>query len=165
MQHQPNICCSTKKCKAFIFSINAGTSDIHANPVNFVFVWVPVARDKVVKVKEPLPNHLIKQQQEVDSQSKYLKNIRVNCTLRMLRKELIMVLHRRFVYESCLLCSFTGWFLTGLCLYMPMHQGWDVSKFVNIWDLQTKQDCFDSNAVTMVTTSFMTITWLSNLVD
>ena len=29
---------------------------IHANPANFVFVWVPVTRDKVVKVQEPLPN-------------------------------------------------------------------------------------------------------------
>ena len=29
---------------------------IYANPVNFVFVWVPVTRDKVVKVQEPLPN-------------------------------------------------------------------------------------------------------------
>ena len=40
---------------------------MHAKPVNFVFVWVPVIRDKVVKVLEPLPNRLIKQQQEVDS--------------------------------------------------------------------------------------------------
>ena len=42
---------------------------IHANPLNFVFVWVPVPREKVVKVQEPLPNHLIKQKQEVDSWS------------------------------------------------------------------------------------------------
>ena len=27
---------------------------MYANPVNFVFVWVPVNRDKVVKVQEPL---------------------------------------------------------------------------------------------------------------
>ena len=40
---------------------------IYANPVNFVFVWVPITWDKVVKVQEPLPNRLIKQQQEVDS--------------------------------------------------------------------------------------------------
>ena len=40
---------------------------MYANPVNFVFVWVPVTQDKVVKVQEPLPNHLIKQQQEVES--------------------------------------------------------------------------------------------------
>ena len=39
---------------------------IYANPVNLVFVWVPVTRDKVVKVQEALPNRLIKQQQEVD---------------------------------------------------------------------------------------------------
>ena len=32
---------------------------IYANPVNFVFVWVPVIRDKVVKVQEPLPNRLL----------------------------------------------------------------------------------------------------------
>ena len=31
-----------------------------ANPVNFVFVWVPVTQDKVVKVQEPLPNCFIK---------------------------------------------------------------------------------------------------------
>ena len=40
---------------------------MYANPVNFVFVWVPITWDKVVKVQEPLPNRLIKQQQEVDS--------------------------------------------------------------------------------------------------
>ena len=40
---------------------------IYANSVNFVFIWVPVTWDKVVKVQEPLPNHSIKQQQEVDS--------------------------------------------------------------------------------------------------
>ena len=34
---------------------------INANPVNFVLVWVPVTRDKVVKVQESLPNRLIKQ--------------------------------------------------------------------------------------------------------
>ena len=34
---------------------------MYANPVNFVFIWVPVTRDKVVKVQEPLPNRLIKQ--------------------------------------------------------------------------------------------------------
>ena len=34
-----------------------------------MFVWVPVNRDKVVKVQEPLPNCLIKLQQEVDSWS------------------------------------------------------------------------------------------------
>ena len=39
----------------------------HANPINFVFVWVPVTQDKVMKVQEPLPSRLIKQQQEVDS--------------------------------------------------------------------------------------------------
>ena len=39
---------------------------IHDNPVNFVFVWVPVTRDEVVKVKEPLHNHSIKQQQKVE---------------------------------------------------------------------------------------------------
>ena len=42
-------------------------SFIHAIPVNFVFGWVPVTRDKVVKVQEPLPSCLKKQQQEVDS--------------------------------------------------------------------------------------------------
>ena len=42
-------------------------SFIHAIPVNFVFGWVPVPRDKVVKVQEPLPNCFKKQQQEVDS--------------------------------------------------------------------------------------------------
>ena len=42
------------------------TLSIYANPVNFVFVWVPVTRDKVVKVQEPLHNRLIKQQQDVD---------------------------------------------------------------------------------------------------
>ena len=40
---------------------------IYANSVNFVFVWVPVTRDRAVKVQEPLPNHLVKQQQEFDS--------------------------------------------------------------------------------------------------
>ena len=40
---------------------------MYANPVNFVFIWMCVTRDKVVKVQEPLPNRLIKQQQEVDS--------------------------------------------------------------------------------------------------
>ena len=40
---------------------------MHANPVNFVFVLGARNRDKVVKVQEPLPNHLIKQQQEIDS--------------------------------------------------------------------------------------------------
>ena len=30
-----------------------------ANPVNFLLVWVPVTRDKVAKVQEPLPNHLM----------------------------------------------------------------------------------------------------------
>ena len=39
---------------------------MHANPVNFVFFWVPRNRDKVVKVQEPLPYRLIKQQQEVE---------------------------------------------------------------------------------------------------
>ena len=33
---------------------------INANPVKFVFVWVPLTRDKVVKVQEPLPNRLNK---------------------------------------------------------------------------------------------------------
>ena len=39
---------------------------MYSNPVNFVFVWVP-KQEKVVEVQEPLPNHLIKQQQKGDS--------------------------------------------------------------------------------------------------
>ena len=58
---------STKSQEGFDHSLGQSKLVIFANPVNFVFVWVPVTRDKVVKVQEPLPNRLIKQQQEVDS--------------------------------------------------------------------------------------------------
>ena len=40
---------------------------IHANPVNLVFIWVPVTGIRWWRFKEPLTNYLIKQQQEVDS--------------------------------------------------------------------------------------------------
>ena len=43
------------------YAANFRVSVMYANPVNFLFVWVPVTGDKVVKVQEPLPNHLIKQ--------------------------------------------------------------------------------------------------------
>ena len=46
---------------------NNNNNDVYANPVNFVFVLGARSWDKEVKVWEPLPNRLIKQQQEVDS--------------------------------------------------------------------------------------------------
>ena len=55
-----------KYYKRMIFCMLLALDCIYANPVNFMFVWVPVTRDTVVKVLEPLPNHLIKQQQIVD---------------------------------------------------------------------------------------------------
>ena len=61
--------CSSVKAELVLSStkkLNAN-QHMHANPVNFVFVLGARNRDKVVKVQEPSPNHLIKQQQEIDS--------------------------------------------------------------------------------------------------
>ena len=60
-----NICTSKQTNETYLNKqTNKLIQHIYANPLNFVFGWVPVTRDKVVKFQEPLPNHLIKQQQE-----------------------------------------------------------------------------------------------------